>query len=400
MTTTSSQSRPTVPSQTRATVPEAVEVAVLGGGLAGCAVAALLAEAGARAVVLERAPAGSLGFSARTHGAVGLGYADHPIRLVRSLGEAVARPLVEASAENLTLLRERGWLSSDGLLTASLGDTERSEMDPTIELLHAWGLPVEARSAEDVARELGGRAFGPGWWDPRGGSLDPAATVAKAEEWAQNAGAVVIHDATVSLTRDAGSETLVRGTHGGEPFAVRADVVVHTAGLAERQLDPFFSDKVFPVRFQMQHLKLPAGCTPPPAFCAQLSYLQCSPRPDGSVVLGGCRWATPHLETGEEDPFTLSDAVDGKLTAIRTGVLGDKLGEAEVVDRSAGIMTFTCDGLPIVGPLPGRVGHLACLGWNGRPFSHALRAAVAIRDGLLTGRSTGWPELLTPQRFV
>ena len=109
-------------------VPESADVAVLGGGLAGLAVASLLAEADARVVGLERMPEGSQGFSARTHGAVGLGYADHPIRLVRSLGEDIARELVQCSAESLAMLRARGWLQGEGLLTASLGATEHDEI--------------------------------------------------------------------------------------------------------------------------------------------------------------------------------------------------------------------------------------------------------------------------------
>jgi len=379
-------------------VPTSADVAVLGGGLAGLACAALLAEEGASVVVLERQSAGSLGFSARTHGAVGLGYADHPIRLVRSLGEPVARALVRCSAENLTLLRERGLLSGDGLLTAALGGTEEPEMALSTKLLEGWKRPVEALSADQVAERLGSTGFGSGWWDPRGGWLDPERAVAAVERWAVEAGATVVHGATVSLTRDGRPETEVVGhTHSG-PFLLKADVVVHAAGLAERHLDPFFGDKLFGVRFQMQRLSAPAKPLPP--FSAQLSYLQCAPRADGTVVLGGCRWATPHLEAGEEDPFTLSEAVDEKLSAVRTGLLAHRLGASDVLDRHAGIMTFTCDGLPIVGPLPGRVGHLACVGWNGRPWSHALRAAVAIRDGLMTGRSDGWPEVLTPQRFV
>ncbi|HCH61708.1 MAG: hypothetical protein CL927_06505 [Deltaproteobacteria bacterium] len=381
-------------------VPESTDVAVLGGGLAGLAVAALLAEAGARVVVLERMPEGSLGFSARTHGAVGLGYADHPIRLVRSLGEEVAQALVQCSAESLALLRARGWLQGEGLLTASLSALEREEIHQSVELLDRWGLAVEPWSEAQVAAVLGGTAFGAGWFDRRGGWIDPAAVLARAHAWAVAAGAQVVHGVTVTHTRDGRPETVVCGESSPSGFELKADVVVHAAGLAERALDPFFGDKLFPVRFQMQRLSLPEHQSPPVPFCAQLSYLQCAPRADGTVVLGGCRWATPHLEAGEEDPFTLSDAVEEKLSAVRTGLLKQCLGEAEVVDRWAGIMTFTCDGLPIVGPLPGRVGHLACLGWNGRPWSHALRAAVAIRDGLMTGRSTGWPEVLTPQRFV
>jgi len=379
------------------TTPEAADVVVLGGGLAGSACAALLAEEGAQVVLLERSPSGGLGFSDRTHGVVGLGYADHPVRLTRSLGEEVAAALVCCSAENLRLVREWGLLFEDGHLTASLGPTEEPEMALSIELLERWGLPVEALDPEAVAARLGARGFGSGWWDPRGGAVDPAAAMALVRARACRAGVTWVGGATVSHTRDGRPETEVHGRVADGPFVVKADVVVHAAGFGEHLLDPFFADKLYPVRFQLQRIRGGEGL---PALSSQLSYLQGAPRPDGSYVLGGCRWATPHLEAGESDPEVLSDAVDARIESVRTGLLGTRLGGGVVEERSAGIMTFTCDGLPIVGPIPGRVGHLACVGWNGRPWSHALRAATAIRDGLMTGRSEGWPVLLQPNRFV
>ena len=378
-------------------VPESADVAIIGGGLAGLCVAAMLAECDARVVVLERMPSGSRGFSAHTHGAVGMGYADHPIRLVRSLGEDVARELVQCSSESLALLRERGWLEGPGLLTASLGATEHDEIGLSIELLERWGLTVEPWSDVRVGETLGGTAR-VGMVRPTGRLARPDHCGGQSPGWATQVEAQVVHGAVVSHTRDGRPETVVCGSVFDAPFELKADIVVHAAGIAERELIHSSSTSCFRCDFRCSV----CSCrTPPrPPFCAQLSYLQCAPRPDGTVVLGGCRWATPHLETGESDPEALSDAVDEKLTAVRTGLLKECLGESRVIGRAAGIMTFTCDGLPIVGPLPGRVGHLACLGWNGRPWSHALRAAAAIRDGLMTGRSTGWPELLTPQRFV
>jgi len=380
-------------------VPKQANVAVLGGSLGGLAVAGMLAAEGADVVVLEAASKVGTGWSGRHHGVAGLGLADHPIRLVRSLGEPVARALVEWTAESLALAAGRGLLWTDGVLTAALGEVEVDEIDLSIGLLRKWGRSVEALDARQVAERLGSDRFGPGWVDPGAGAVDADLGVRQVAEGAVGEGAVVCCGARVQLTRDGAPETEVVGEQDGEPFVLKADVVVHCAGAAAAVLDPFFGDKVYPVRFQMQHLqRRDGGRIALPALSSQLSYLQGAPRPDGTYVLGGCRWATPHLEVGEADPSTLSEAVDTRLSSVREGLLG--LTDVDVIGRRAGIMTFTCDGLPIVGPLPGRVQHIACLGFNGRPWSHALRAAQAVRDGLMDGRSTGMPDLLSPQRFV
>jgi len=382
-------------------VPAEADVAVLGGGLGGLAVAGLLALEGARVVVLEASDSIAHGWSGRHHGVAGLGLADHPIRLVRALGDTVARELMEWTAESLAMARERNLIWRHGALTAALGDVERDEIGPSVALLEKWGRTVEPLDASAVSARLGSDRFGPGWWDPLAGVIDPPHALGVVAQAAQAAGATVCLGARTRLTRDGHLETEVVGEQDGVGFVLRADVVVHCAGPAAAVLDPFFGDKVYPVRFQMQHLQSRhGGDLVLPALSAQLSYIQGAPRPDGTYVLGGCRWATPHLEVGEADPTALSEAVDARLSQVREGALSDYLGEVDVIERSAGIMTFTCDGLPIVGPLPGRVQHISCLGFNGRPWSHALRAAQAVRDGLMDGRSHGMPAVLSPQRFV
>ncbi len=380
-------------------VPSLTEVVVVGAGLAGCAVACLLAEAGAQVVVLDAHSAVGRGWSGACHGVAGIGYADHPVRLVHSLGDETARALVGATIENLADLDEWGLFSRKGALTAALGAVEEPEIEATIEILERWGSPVQALSASEVRDRLGGTSFGPGFLDPRSGAVDPPAAVLAVAARAKAAGVTFLMNAIVHGSRDAGLETEVFGEMNGHSFCIRTDVVVMCGGVDSGRIEPFLADKLYPVRFQMQHLA-GADATGVPPLSAQLSYLQMAPRPSGELVLGGCRWATPTLEVGERDATQLSPAVDARLTQVRSGALGGILGDAVVVGRSAGIMAFSCDGLPIVGPVPGRVQHIVCTGWNGRPWSHALRAARAIRDGLVHGRSEGYPSILSPQRFV
>jgi glycine/D-amino acid oxidase-like deaminating enzyme len=91
----------------------------------------------------------------------------------------------------------------------------------------------------------------------------------------------------------------------------------------------------------------------------------------------------------------LSPAVDEKLHTM----LG-RLWPGIVATRSwAGIAAFTCDGLPLVGPLPGHPRQVACVGYGGADWSFALRAGQAVADGLLTGETQGLPARFSPARF-
>ena len=63
-------------------------------------------------------------------------------------------------------------------------------------------------------------------------------------------------------------------------------------------------------------------------------------------------------------------------------------------------MTFTCDGLPLVGPIPGRSRVLSCTGFAGHQAAVGIGAARAVADGLLGESSIQVPELFSLSRFV
>ena len=63
-------------------------------------------------------------------------------------------------------------------------------------------------------------------------------------------------------------------------------------------------------------------------------------------------------------------------------------------------MTFSCDGLPIIGPIPGRPRFIACTAFNGRQYGLGLRAGKAVSQGILTGRAEGVPSIFKTGRFV
>ena len=74
-------------------------------------------------------------------------------------------------------------------------------------------------------------------------------------------------------------------------------------------------------------------------------------------------------------------------------------GDRPATASWARIVAHTCDGLPIVGPMPGDPTRVACAGFQGWSPALAIAAAQGAVRGLLDGAS-GLPSWLSPSRFV
>ena len=115
------------------------------------------------------------------------------------------------------------------------------------------------------------------------------------------------------------------------------------------------------------------------------------------LLTGGCRWASPHLEVGERDEQQLSEQVESRILA-RAGALFEL--EAPVLQRWAQVATFTCDGLPFIGTLPGSARQVVCTGWNGRPWSMALAAGESVAAGISGTDPVPLPQCVNSYRMV
>ena len=116
-------------------------------------------------------------------------------------------------------------------------------------------------------------------------------------------------------------------------------------------------------------------------------------------MASGCRWATPHMEVGETDETIQVDVIEQKLLeAIEQ--LTHPSGPLEVIQRWSGIMALTCDGIPLVGPVPGGSRRIVCAGFNGQELGFALQAARAVSTGLLGSTTEPLLKCLHPARFL
>jgi glycine/D-amino acid oxidase-like deaminating enzyme len=343
-------------------LPAQADVVIVGGGLAGVAIASYLGAT--RTLVLEARRFLADGIAGRGHGLVLEGMADAPGRLTAALGDGGAREVFRFGEENRALVEATGAFQG-GLLRFAMGDTE----------IGGLGEDVHALDRLDIRTHPGDGgtlALGPARVQGTEGWVEPLALVR----------ALRPPTFRTNVRVRAIDEMVVRTDRGD----VRAETIVIAAGHSAGAIEPWLRDKLFPVR--MQAVAIDAEL---PAFSAQFGYLYGRPG-----TIGGARWATPHLEEGEID----DTVVEPRVHAAIERFAHEWFPDAEITHAWSTIATHTCDGLPIVGPIPGRGRVIACTGWGGLDCSFALRAARAVADGILTGKAAGVPRTFEPSRLV
>ncbi len=369
-------------------LPERAEVAVVGAGVAGLSAALGLARGGAGVVVLDRAPAPV----PEGPWAATVGLAEHPGRLVAAVGRSAAAAILRFSVEGLDLLAEAGHLRRTGGLALAGSPAEVDEVRAGAAVLADLGVPAEVWEAGRAAAALGGEVLVPGAparFVPAEGAVDADALVADLAGRAERIGVRLLRGAPVIGIEDAptGVDLVLPGGR------LRAEVAVLAAGWSLASLDRWFADKVHPVRERSLRVD---GARP--GVVATTAHGFCTLAPDdGGATVRGCRFATPDLGVGATDPHEAVPPVEARLADLARALLG----KAATPRSAAGhLATHTCDGLPVLGPVPGRPRLVACAGWNGRAAALAPRGAAAVAQGLLEGRADGVPALMRADRFV
>ncbi len=345
---------------------EEVEVAVVGGGIVGLSTAYWLGRAGKRVAVLE---AGGLACraSGRNAGFLLTGTPEPYAELVGSIGEAAARCLWEISRENRELLRgellDPGRVDCDfrpeGSWIAALADSaQEAELEASAAALAALGFDLEWRAADEVRRASGSDRLGGAIFQARDGGLHP---VRLCRGIARLSGAEIRTGFAVRELAPAGDRVRLVA-EAGELVAERVVVALNAYAGA---LLPHLADEIRPVRGQML-ATAPGARDLPGVWYVNEGYEYVRQLGDGTVVLGGCRWAAREAEVGTAETPTAT--VQGALERFLAETF-PRFATRPVLQRWAGTMGFTRDGLPRIGEVPGLPGVLYAAGFNGHGMS-------------------------------
>ena len=352
-----------------------VDVAIVGGGVTGCACALTLAEAGLR-VRLHEAREIAGGASGRNGGFALRGGAP-PYHTARAaLGRQAARALWRLTERTLDRLES---LAGDafrrvGSIRLAADEAEAEELEAEFAALAEDGFAVERRAelAEPLAQRFHGALF-----HPPDGSLHPARWVRRLAAQAAAAGADIRERDPVASLGALDAERIVLATDG------------YTHGLL-----PALDAAVQPARGQVLVTEpFPELLFACPHY-ARHGFDYWQQTPDGRLVIGGFRDKALAEEATAEEATT--PLVQGHLERFLAELLGML---PRVTHRWAGIFGVTADLLPLAGPVPGDERVWVACGYSGHGNVLGLACGELVAHALL-GRPAPELALFDPARVL
>lgn len=381
-------------------LPARVDTVVIGGGITGASAAYWLRHLGLDVVLLEaRGLAG--GATGRNGGHLVSGPAVDLAEAVRRYGLEPALDLYRFTLNTVEAIRAfvgEHYIECDldlqGTAFLALDADELRGLSESADLMARHGLPVVWWDAAQCAARTQTDAFLGGYLNPAAGKLWPARLVFGIAEQAQALGARIHTQTPVEAVTREGSRLRVVTARG----AALADRVIYAANAWTRRLLPELAATIVPVRGQVI-LTDPIALTLPFGLVTDHGHIYCVQRPDGRLVLGGQRNRSATQEIGIDDDGSLNPDVGAALREFLPQRF-PKLAPAGVQQEWTGIMAWSPDLNPLIGPLPGRPGEFLAAGYSGHGMPIAFTAGRLLAE-MAAGRTPdGYLDLFRPDRFV
>lgn len=380
-----------------------VDVAVVGGGVSGCSAAWHLARAGARVTLLEAREVAA-GASGRNGGFLLAGMAHRPVALAGLVGEERAAELYALTARGRDELLEVAaavgagdLVSRTGSLRLAVDMAEVEDLHREASLLEAMGdVRVQRLDAHELPEPLIGHFRG-GLRFPDDARSVPAGWVRALASAAADTGAR-LHERTPVVAIDDGDDGVRVVTSSGA--VVRAAHVVVATEAWLPALLPELAGVVLPYRSQVLAAEAPrddAGAVRrllPDVTWSRRGWDYAQQAADGTLVVGGEELEDVELLRHWEEAVV--DRDQRWLERWIRRVLGV---EATVLARWAGVLGQTVDGLPLLGPLPGRPRVLTCGGWGGAGNVLGFVGGRLVAD-IALGNDDAVPEELRAGRLA
>ena len=358
-----------------------VDFLVVGAGLVGGAAAYFAHHAHGRDVVVTDARDAGLGASGRNAGFMISGLDTYYHRAIEEYGHATARELWGLSARSMDLwrmyVRESDFdvpLNECGSMLLAESPEEARELECAARALDADGIDINYYSRDPLRR-----GFHAGIEQPLDAGVQPyllARTVM------QQSGAEVIANNEVFAIDHADEHVIVHTRQ----YRFLARYVMLCTNAWSPQIDPWFAGKVVPTRAQCLVTE-PLDFTPVP-YCgySDYGYMYYRSTFDGRFLLGGGR---QHFKRDEND--TTEDRLNPRVQAWLDGYMRKHFPDvdAPVAHRWSGIMGFSCDGLPLVGTLPGKPRVGFAVGFTGHGLAMGAGSAERAVDKLINGVHAG-----------
>jgi gamma-glutamylputrescine oxidase len=351
------------------------EVAVIGGGVTGCACALALAQAGRRVRLYEARQIAS-GASGRNGGFALRGGAMPYDTAREQLGRERAREfwlLTERTLDRLRSLAGDAFRATGSLRLAADGH-ERERLEAEFAALREDGFAAEWH--DELEPPLRGR-FDAAILHPPDGSLQPARWVRRLARLAAEAGVELREDSRVGSLTELRAELVVIATDG------------YTHGLL-----PSLDAVLRPTRGQVLTTEpLPELVFPRPHY-AREGYDYWQQTADRRLVIGGKR------DTSLEHEYTADEITTSPVQEAIEALVRELLGRLpRVTHRWAGLFGTTPDRLPLAGAVPGDPSIWLACGYSGHGNVLGLACGELVAHAIL-GRRDAVLDLFDPGRAL
>lgn len=375
-----------------ASAPSACDVAIVGAGIAGASAAYALRELAPelRVAVLE-ASAPAAGASGRNAGFLLVGTAQDYAAAVDAYGRDRARRLWAFTGEAVRraarpeLGASRAALVGSVVAAGSPGEAQR--LDRAHALMADDGFASELLRGGAVEARTGLAGFERALVVETGGRVDPLRLVRAALAESR---AAVVTGWRLTAVEAGGGDVRLASADGRELRAGRALLAL---GAHVGEVVPALAPLARPVRAQMLATAPVVARLPLPVYSHEGHfYLRAHA---GRVLLGGARHLHADAEVGLEDATT--DRLQRDLEAYLARHLPGAAGVA-VERRWSGAMSFSPDGLPVLGAVPGVPGAWWAGGFTGHGMGFGLRFGELAARRLL-GLPDPDADLFDARRF-
>lgn len=386
------------------TLPTQTDTVVIGAGITGASAAYHLSSHGIECVLLDRRVICG-GATGRNGGFLTPGIADSTANSVRMHGEETTRKLYAYTIKGTDAIETF-------VATHSIDCELRFDGEAILAVTEAE--EVSLRSAYETSRDICGVDFD--WWDKdtcaertkssryvagvfkhRCGNLWPAKLVSGVVRCAVAQGACVqSHTEVLSVRSHESGDGCVVVTNRGEIFCRH---VVHATNAWANELIPALTGIITPVRNQVI-ITAPVPQIWKFGLCANHGFEYFMQRPDGRLVLGGMRNLTEGAEWNCKDDEGNPTAVVSESLRHYFQTHFPDLTSVVVEQEWAGIMGFSKDRNPLIGPLRGRPGEYIAAGFSGHGMPYTFLAGQNIADFIRGVEPDGYVEsAFSPARF-
>jgi glycine/D-amino acid oxidase-like deaminating enzyme len=351
------------------------DVAVVGGGITGCACALMLAEAGKKVRLFEAREI-SGGASGRNGGFALRGAAAPFPVIAESIGEEATAALWRWTEDELVVLAELGGeaFRPTGSLRLAVDDEEREELREEYDALREAGLAAEWREA--LPAPLAGR-YPAALYHPPDGVLQPAQVVRRVARRAADAGVDIREHTRVESLEDAGATTVVVATDG-YPSGLLGELeglIVPARGQV------IATEPIRELLFEIPHY-------------GRHGFDYWHQRLDGRIIAGGFR------DVSLDTEFTAEEAITTVVQQALEHFVEEHVGRPLRVDyRWAGIFGMVFDFLPVVGRVPNVDGLWIAGGYSGHGNVLGFACGRLVARAIL-GEDDPKLELFEPSRLL